>query len=343
MPLSPEARTRLDQHFADTAQAFNVTPSNPSAGQHYSATPTVAQTLYKKVVEHGDEFLKKINVIPVSEMKSEKVGMSRSGRSARRTNTGIGNERKPSNLLSLSSKKYELFPTEFDISLKYSQIDSWAKFENFANTYMGVVREGMGDDMLLVGFTGTHAADQSDPETYPLLEDMNIGWLQIMRDFNGGSQYLKGTAEVPILLGSNNHKNLDVLIHQAKKMLPKHYQKRKDLVALVGADILSNQEETYFEVSGNKPTEKAVLANRITKAYGNLPTMSPTFFPDGCIFITPLANLAIYFQDSSVRRTQKDKPELGEVQDFNSVNQGYVVEDEELGVFVENITLPSEE
>jgi P2 family phage major capsid protein len=343
MHLSTQGRARLDLHFIETAQAFNVTPRDPSAGQHYSVTPTVAQTLYVKVVEHGDEFLRKINVVPVSEMKSDKVGMSRSGRNARRTNTDGGNERKPSNLLSLSSKGYELSPTEFDIALKYSQIDSWAKFKDFANKYMSVVREGMGDDMLQVGWTGTHAAIQTDINTYPLLEDVNIGWLQIMREFNGGSQYLIGTAEMPILLGSNDHKNLDVLIHQGKQMLPKHYQKRKDLVALVGADLLASQEETYFEVNGNTPTEKAMLANRITKAYGNLPTMSPAFFPDGCILITPLANLSIYFQDTSVRRTQKDKPELNEVQDFNSANQGYVVEDEELAVFMENITLPSEE
>jgi P2 family phage major capsid protein len=339
MPLSTQGRARLDQHFTETAEDFNVTPRDPSSGQHFSATPSVAQTIYERVVEHGDEFLQMINVIPVSEIKSEKVGMSLNGSAARRTNTDGGNERKPSHLVSLAAKMYELFPTEFDVALKYSKIDSWAKFKDFAARYMKLVRARISDDMLLIGWTGTHSAPQSDPATYPLLEDMNKGWLQIMREFNEGSQYLIGTEEVPLVLGSDTIKNLDVLVHQGIQMLPKHYRKRKDLVALVGSDLLSSQEETYFEVNGNTPTEKAVLANRITKAYGGLPTMSPAFFPDGGLLITPLDNLSIYYQDTSVRRTQKDKPELNEVQDFNSVNQGYVVEDEELAVLIENITL----
>lgn len=338
MPLSTQGRAVLDETFTNTALAFNVTPRDPSAGNHYSATPTEAQTIYEKVVEH-DDFLGMINVIPVSELKGEKVGMSLNGRAARRTNTDNGNERKPSHLVSLAAKGYELFPTEFDVAIKYAKIDAWSKFKDFLARYMKLVRACIADDMVQIGWTGTHSATQSDIETYPLLQDMNKGWFQIMREFNDGSQYLIGTVENPIVLGSDAHKNLDVLILQGIQMLPKHYRKRKDLVALVGADLLSSQEETYFEVNGNTPTEKAVLANRITKAYGNLPTMSPSFFPDGAVFITTLENLSIYFQDTSVRRTQKDKPELNEVQEFNSVNQGYIVEDEELAVLIENITL----
>jgi P2 family phage major capsid protein len=337
--LSAESRARLDQHFADTAEAFNVTPRDPSVGQHFSATPSVAQTVYEKIVEHGDSFLTLINVIGVRDIKGEKVGMSLSGRSAGRTNTDGGVERKPKHLIKTDSKGFELFHTEFDVALKYSRIDAWSKFKDFADKYMKMVRASIGDDMLQTGWTGISAETFTDLEANPLLQDLNKGWLQLLREFEDGQQYLKATAEVPIVLGSDSIKNLDVLVHQAKQMLPIYHRKRKDLVVIVGDDILSSQEETYFEVNGDTPTEKALLANRITKAYGNLPIVYAPFFPDGSLLVTPLNNLSIYFQDTSVRRLQKDKPELNEVQDFNSANQGYVVEDEEMAAFIEGITL----
>ena len=65
--------------------------------------------------------------------------------------------------------------------------------------------------------------------------------------------------------------------------------------------------------------------------------MTPAFFPGSSILVTPLENLSIYYQDSSVRRLQKDKPEKNQVQEFNSVNLGYVVEDEEQAAFIEGI------
>ena len=140
-----------------------------------------------------------------------------------------------------------------------------------------------------------------------------------------------------VTLGGATFKNLDVLAKAAKDMLPVYHRNRDDLVLLVGSDVMSYQEDVYLELNGNTPTEKAVLSGRITKAYAGMPTMTPAFFPDGSVVVTPLENLSIYYQDSSVRRTQKDKPEKNEVQDFNSANQGYVIEDEEMFSLIEGI------
>ena len=120
-------------------------------------------------------------------------------------------------------------------------------------------------------------------------------------------------------------------------MLPVHLRNRDDLVLMVGNDVMSYQEDVYLELNGNTPTEKAMLSGRITKAYAGMPTITPAFFPDSTILVTPLKNLSIYYQDTSVRRLQKDKPERNEVQDFNSANHGYVVEDELLTALIEGI------
>ena len=338
MNLSAIARQQLDQHFANTALAFGA-----QVGQHYTATPTVAQTIYNKVVEDGNPFLQQINVLPVSEIKGQKVGLSLSNRVASRTDTSGAGERTPKHLAATDAKGYELFPTEFDVALKYALIDSWSKFPDFAARYMTLVRQAIGNDMLQTGWTGTSAAAATNIGTYPLLQDLNIGWLQLIRSFNSGSQRVIGTGPSPISLGptSGVFKTLDGLAHDAKQRLPIYFREHPDLVLLVASDIIAHQQETYYETNGNKPVEKAAINGMITRAYAGLPSIVPAFLPAGTLMITTLKNLSIYYQDSSVRRLQKDKPEKNEVQDFNSVNLGYVVEDEMLTSLVENITFVS--
>jgi len=338
MNLSALARKALDEHFANTAKAFGMPAGVPTAGQHYAATPTVNQRIYNKIVEDGNEFLRMINVLPVTEIKGEKIGMSLTGRVASRTDTSGAGERAPKHLVDTAAIPYELFPTEFDVALKYALIDAWAKFPDFRQRYMTLVRQAIGNDMLQIGWSGTSAATATNIGANPLLQDVNIGWLQIMRLFNGGSQYLLGNGVGSVKIGPNSSfKNLDDLAHNVKQMLPIYHRQNPNLVLLVGSDVLSYQEETYLAMNGNTPTEKAMLSGRITKAYAGMPTMSPAFFPQSSVVVTTFNNLSIYYQDSSVRRLQKDKPEKNEVQDFNSVNQGYVVEDEELMAFAEVI------
>ena len=332
--LSTQSRARLNKHFAQTRKALNI-----AVGEEFNATPSVAQTIYNKIVEDGNAFLASINVMPVSEMKGEKIGLSLSVRIGRRTNTGAGGTRTPKTLDNTSAKGYELFATEFDIALDYAKIDAWAKFPDFSIRYMTAVRQAIGNDMLQTGWTGTSAAAETNISTNPLLQDLNKGWLQILREFNSGSQYLAGTPQNPVLLGGTDFVNLDVLVHNARQMLPIQFRQNPDLVVLVGADVLANQEETYFELNGNKPSEKAMMSGLITRAYGGLPTLHPAFMPNGTLLITSLKNLSIYYQDTSVRRTTRDWPDKNQVQEFNSVNLGYVLEDELQAAFIENITL----
>jgi len=347
MTLTTQGRIALDQHFANTAKAYGMTVASPQVGQHYAATPSLAQILYRKIVEDGNPFLRQINVLPVSEIKGEKIGMKLAGRVASRTDTSIpGNQRVPKNLAQLDTKGYELFPTEFDVALKYALIDSWSKFPNFAAAYMTLVRQAIGNDILQIGWSGTSHAVASDIATNPLLQDVNIGWLQFMRLFNGGSQYVLGgtigTAGA-VTLGEVNkavggYANLSLLAKSMREMLPIYHQQNPDLVLLCGSDVLSYQKDLYYALNDNSPMEKTAMSAIITGQYDSIPAIRPPFFPQSSILLTPLSNLSVYYQDTSVRRIQRDRPEMNEVQDFNSVNEGYVVENEELAVFIENIT-----
>lgn len=344
MSLSTFEKNLL-QLFVSTAKKYGITPQAPTVGQTYAATPSIAQTIYAKIVEDGNPFLQLINVLPRSEMKGDKVGMSLTGGVISRTDTSGAGERTPSHLINTDSKGYELFATEFDVALKYSQIDTWAKFVEFAAMYMSLVRQAIGNDMLRVGWLGVVAAANATAADYT---QVNKGWLELIRTFNAGSQYLLGNAAAgfadSVTLGETNEAiggfaNLDLLAQSAREMLPIFHQDRDDLVLCVSSNIKSYQFSQYYKLWGNTPSEKEKLNAALTKSYDEMPMVVPPFFPANTILVTPLKNLSIYFQDSSIRRTQKDKPEKNEVQDFNSVNQGYVVEDEEMTALIQNITL----
>lgn len=368
--LSPEGRQQLDDLYAATGGHFRRRRTEPSVGQEllysraqarnyfnklkhnpvaeaimYAATPSRPQTGQQQVVELANWFLAMLPMVPVRDLIGQKVLVGLSGRVASRTDTSGGGERTPKRLQSTGTQDFDLKSTEFDVALAYATIDAWTQLGQgvFEQLYMQAVRDAISNDMLQTGWTGTSAATATNIGANPLLQDLNKGWLQKIREYNGGSQYHIGTVGVPISIGASTgvYKNLDQAVQDAKLTVKKWYRGRTDLVALVSDNLVNNQEGVYYKTNGNVATEKMVLDGAIRKGYGGLPTIVPPFFPDGTILITPLSNLAIYYQDSSVRRLQRDWPSKNEIQDFNSMNMGYVVQDENATSLVENITLVS--
>ncbi len=331
-PLSAEAAKKLKELFTATAEFYGS-----AVGDSYTATPTAAQTIYDKIILDGNPFLQSINFYPVSQMTGEKIGMDVSALPGSRTNTN-SNDRTPLDLSSLSTKTYTCHFTEFDTLLKWSTIDAWSKFPDFFQRYIRHVRKARGNAILTTGWYGTSAATATDRNANPNLEDLNVGWLKQLKDFNGGSQYLAGTSQDPIFLGSEDFRNLDVLVHEAKQLLPQQFRESPDNVALIGSGILSRQEATYYEQTSGTPTEKAVTSGMITRAYANLPSITPAFFPPNAILITPLANLSVYYLDSGERREQFNNLKRSRVEEYASSNLAYVVENEEASAYIANVT-----
>ncbi len=61
------------------------------------------------------------------------------------------------------------------------------------------------------------------------------------------------------------------------------------------------------------------------------PTFTCPHFPSKGVVVTSWDNLSIYFQDSSWRRQIVENPKRSQVEDYNSRNEGYVIE--QLGKF----------
>ena len=91
---------------------------------------------------------------------------------------------------------------------------------------------------------------------------------------------------------------------------------------------------------GYKRTATEQIARDVilsTKRVGGLPAATVPFFPAKGILITRWDNLSLYYQDGKRRRTIIDNPKKNRVEDFQSSNDSYVIEDLDYALLIENI------
>ncbi len=340
--LSNQGRAALYQHFAHVASTYGA----PAGSMQFAATPSIAQRLFEVLIELGDGFLSTINMQGVQNTKGDKVGLYLTGRVASRTDTSGAGERSAKRLLDSASNVYELFATEFDVALQYALIDAWAAQPNFAARWQSLVRKAIANDMLQTGWTGTSAATATNLVINPNLQDLNKGWLQKIREYNAGSQRVLGGAKggaTALTLGETNKAiggfgSLDTLVNEALQLIPVWLRDDPRIEVFVGKNILDYQKELYYDAISNDTQKKSAISAQILGEYAGKKTSYVPFFPDSTLLITARENLSIYYQDSSVRRIMTDNPKKNQVEDFNSMNLGYVVEEEKATALLENIT-----
>jgi len=326
--LSQAAR----QQFNVLALAIASTYGVETVREEFNVSPTHAQTLNEKIT-HSSAFLSRINVIPVSEIKGEKVMLGTSGTVTGRTDTTVS-DREPRSVLGLDGQPYELFETHSDVSLRFASIDAWAKFPNFAQRYSAAVQKQIALDRIMIGWNGTSAAATTDRVANPLLQDVNKGWLQIVRD-QAPQQILTTGEKVAgkIQIGATgDYPNLDALVHDVSMMIDDEFRDGGDLVAIIGHELLAHDKAKLYAAQGDTPTEKErIELAQVIATYGGRPAYTCPHFPARGVVVTSFDNLSIYFQDSSWRRHIQENPKRSRVEDFNSRNEGYVVE--QLGKF----------
>jgi P2 family phage major capsid protein len=305
----------------------------------FSVEPTVAQELNDAITAKSD-FLQRINVVGVTEIKGQKVFLGVSGPVTGRTNTKT-TDREAKDASALDDSTYELSSTESDVSLPYAKIDAWAKFPDFHQKYSAAVQKQIALDRIMVGFHGTHAALQTDLTANPMLQDVNKGWLQIARDQIPQQVLTHGLEAGKVTLGEGgDYANLDALVHDTKQMVDERLRDGGDLIAIIGSDLLAADKAKLYAKQGDVPTEKERIEDaQVIATYGGLPSFSVPFFPVNAVVVTSFDNLSIYFQDSSWRKQTIDNPKRSRVEDYNSRNEGYVIEQLEKFAMTENVEL----
>lgn len=311
--------------LADTNKSFAVIPS--------------VQQKLETAMQESSEFLSKINVIPVTEQQGAKLGLSLSGPSAGRTNTAI-KERQTRDLTDMSERGYICTKTNFDTHLTYAKIDAWAKFPDFQIRVARMLAQRQALDRICIGFNGTSIAPDTDIAANPLLQDVNKGWLQHLREEAAERVLSQGKAGGKLLIGSAgdcDYKNVDAAVFDARELLDPWHRNNPNLVVILGSQLLHDK---YFPlVNTNQAPSETMAADIVIsqKRVGGLQAAQVPFFPENAMLITSFDNLSVYWQEGARRRNIKENPARDRIEDFQSSNDAYVVEDIGQAVLVENI------
>jgi P2 family phage major capsid protein len=312
----------------------------------FSVEPSVTQTIMTRV-QDSSTFLTRINILPVRDMKGEKIGLDVSGSIASTTDTAGGDERETADFATLDAEGYFCQQVNYDFHIRYNTLDLWARYQDFQTRLRDAIVKRQSLDRIMIGFNGTHRAKTSNRVKFPLLQDITPGWLQKYRE-NAPSRVMnKVVAEdgsvvsEKVRVGAGgDYANLDALVMDATNtLIAPWYQEDPELVVICGRQLLADK---YFPlVNQEQPNTEALAADLIIsqKRIGNLPAVRVPYYPADALLITRMDNLSIYWQEDTHRRHMVENSKRDRIENYESINEDYVVEDYACGCLVENIEL----
>lgn len=230
--------------------------------------------------------------------------------------------------------------TNFDTAVRYAKLDAWAHHKNFNTLLSKATREQIDANKITIGWYGETVAANTDANANPNGEDVNKGWYQAMRDHNSErliSEVVDGSNAIRIGEGGDGSAgkekgdfiNLDLAVLETKNLLHDACENDGNLVAIIGSDLLAYDKAKFYEAHGNTPSEKGKIQEmQVIGTYGGLPAVKVPGFPSTGIMVTSYDNLSIYIQEGSVRRsTGKKNDEKDQIENFESMNMAYVLEE----------------
>ncbi|HHQ4773091.1 TPA: phage major capsid protein, P2 family [Aeromonas veronii] len=332
-----ETRVKFNEYTGQLAKLNAIT----SAMVQFNVQPSVQQTL-ETTMQESVKFLEMIQVIPVQEMKGEKVGIGIGSTIAGRTDTST-EAREPNDPSALYPTGYECAKTNYDTSLGYNKLDIWAKFPDFQTRIRDAILTRQGLDRIMIGWHGTSVAPKTNRVANPMLQDVNIGWLQHIRvdaPAKVMDEGVEGSGKIYVDDTKGDYKNLDAVVFDAvNELIAPWYQDDTDMVVILGRKLLADK---YFPIINDASDNQNKLAGQVLvsqKQIGGLKAVRVPFFPDNAMLVTKLENLSIYWQEGARRRHVKDEPERDRVVNYESSNDAYVVEDYDCVALIENIVM----
>jgi P2 family phage major capsid protein len=330
-----ETRRLYDAYTAEVAKLNGI----ERVDTKFSVNPTVQQRLETKIQE-SSQFLSKVNVYGVPEQEAEKIGLGISGPVASTTDT-TQQDRQTADISTLDGQRYRCEQTNSDTHITYQKLDAWAKFKDFQTRIRDAIIKRQALDRITIGFNGVKRVPTSDRAANPLLQDVNRGWLQYLRDLAPQRVMKDGKDAGKIVVGSGgDYGNLDALVFDVvNHLVEPWYAEDPELVVVCGRQLLADK---YFPIVNqpNRPTDTLAVDMIVSqKRIGNLPAVRVPYFPANGLLVTRLDNLSIYYQDGARRRTIVDNAKRDRIENYESSNDAYVIEDLGCAAIVENIAV----
>ncbi len=336
--MAPATLEKIAAYKADICRINGA----KSTDQAFSVAPSVAQSIETRVQE-SSEFLSLINVVEVDEESGEKLMIGVNQPISYRVPTS--STRNPIDPTTLDASGYLCRKNDFDTQITYRTLDQWAKFPDFQKRVRDAILKRVGLDRIMIGWNGQSAADTTNRATNPLLQDVNIGWLKKLRDAAPArviNQIVPGSNKVLVGM-TGDYADIDALVLDVFNNIidPWHRESPLGFVAIMGADL--NADSRFPMLNSTMPPSEMMAADiiRTSGKVGGLPVVHVPFFPAKSLFITPLSNLSIYWQRGTRRRRIVENPARDRIEDYQSVNEAYVVEDHGQCALIENLQFVS--
>ncbi|AID91664.1 phage major capsid protein, P2 family [Klebsiella michiganensis] len=342
--MRKETRFKFNQYLSRIAELNGIEVSD--LNKKFTVEPSVTQTLFDKI-QQSSSFLKLINMVTVSELTEEKVGIDVTGTIASTTDTDGGVERKTADFSKMDAYRYFCHPVNFDYHLKYNKLDLWARFQDFQIRIRNAIIKRQALDYITIGFNGVSRAATSDRAQNPLLQDVAVGWLQKYRNdapervmssiTDDDGNVISNTIKVG---KGGNYANLDALVMDAfESLVAEIHRENPEMVVICGRRILTDK---YFPMINKFQANSEQLAGELIisqKTIGQLQAVRAPFFPANSVFITTLDNISIYLYEDGHRRHIVENPKLDQVENYEQVKVDFVIEDYEAGCLIENIEI----
>lgn len=182
------------------------------------------------------------------------------------------------------------------------------KFKDFQLRLSRVIQRQCALDRIMIGFNGTSGQATTNRAQNPLLQDVNKGWLQ----------YLRENADHRIMDSGKTATRLIVVCRRCAGLQEPGWpgdgcrlsccwthgnRQATDLVAIVGSDLLHDKLFPLVDRQ-TAPTGRSLAADIVVSQarLGGKQAAAVPFMRPNSVLITSLDNLSIYYQEGARRR-----------------------------------------
>lgn len=331
--LNSTAEAGLQAFFQNQAQLNNVSFEFVSKGNLFSVVPTVEHR-WIAGLQDASPFLRRITVTTCDEMIVNDLNYEAGGIVSGRTNTEK-NDRKTKALGTVKGFKYECVVIDHDTHIKFSELNQWSTNDRkkFLDRIAERRRTSKANDIVMIGWHGEKAAEETDGDKNPLGQDVAVGWIQHVRNNKP-----ENVLDTPITIGKGgDYANLDALAIALEAQIPMH--KRKDLICLASSDLIDARSMGLAEKADVSETAGRKVSLAATYLSNGTEVLTPDFFPEKTVIITRLQNLHHLTKKGSTNIHPHVNSARSQLELFNQALETYAIGDYDQIIIAENVTV----
>ena len=322
MNLTALARACLAAYTANMASAYSQT----NVSEQFAVTGPMETKLRATIID-SVEFLRLITTATVDQIKGQVVSAGTNG-----IKTGRKSDGRFAAGQGVDGNTYELVEVDSCAYVPWATLATWANAgseRQFMQLMSQNATESFALDILRIGFNGTSVADDTNPTTNPLGQDVNKGWHQLVKD-KAADQIMTDAIyfnpDATAALKDGEYKTLDAIVTEIKlTLIPEQFRNDPRLVVLVGSDLVAAAQIKLMN-QADKPSER-VAAQMMDKSIGGLKAYTPPFFPGKRIVVTMLSNLHCYTQRGTSQRKSENVEDRKRWEDKYWRYEGYAVDE----------------